>query len=477
MKTRAEIESFIPAYGAAYDVIVCGAGFAGLGAAIAAARSGARTLLLEERGTVGGVADICLWMPSVHMFFANSYKPELAGTSMQGVHAMLVDKLQNLGADASSTNNEEWKDRCRLIIHPDYLQAAVFDLLEEMGCHYRLHSPVTGVIKDGNVLTGVIVRAKDGFQEFRAKVVIDATGDADVAYLAGAPTRKGRESDGLLMPATRTFVLGNVDYPTLYAYKPNVHEKPRDAFKMTEKEREEAYRKNPASVTAADNAFYAIIAEAREQGYATAMWYAFTKTTIPGMVTVNNGGPYESGNIDGTNMQHLTYAVRVGARIAVDFVEIARRWKIAGLEQCYLARLSPAVALRQTRHIVGDYTLSAEDLQTGPEFEDVIALKLESRIDTVYYHAAAKTGTDIPYRCLLPQGIEGLLVAGRCISLTNEAAGGVRAQGTVMQLGQAAGIAAAQSVRQGCQPRYVDIKAVQKELVEMGAPVFRAQLA
>ena len=267
-----------------------------------------------------------------------------------------------------------------------------------------------------------------------------------------------------------------MDYPRIKRFKPNIHAKPRDAYKMTEAEREEAYRRNPASVTPADDAFYAMIAEAREQGYATAMWYAFTPTTLSGVVTVNNGGPFESGNIDATNVRHLTYAERMGARIAVDFVEIARKWRIPGLEQCNLLRLGPALGIRQTRNIVGDYVLTPEDLQTGPEFEDVIALKFESRVDTVYYHAVAKTGTDIPYRALLPKGLEGMLVAGRCISLTSEAAGGVRAQGTVMQVGQAAGVAAAHAARQGCGLRGVDIKAVQQELVAMGAPVFRWQL-
>ena len=132
---------------------------------------------------------------------------------------------------------------------------------------------------------------------------------------------------------------------------------------------------------------------------------------------------------------------------------------------CALVRPS---GVRQTRNIVGDYVLTPEDLQTGPEFEDAIALKFETRVDTVFYHAAAKPGTDIPYRALLPKGLEGILVAGRCASMTAEAAGGVRAQGTVMQLGEAAGVAAAQAVRQGCHARYVDIKAVQQALVAIG---------
>jgi hypothetical protein len=277
------------------------------------------------------------------------------------------------------------------------------------------------------------------------------------------------------MPVTRTFVLGNADHARIVAFKPNIHEKPRDAFKMTEQEREDAYRKNPASVTSADDAFYEIMEEARKQGYVTAMWYAFGRTTLPGVVTVNNGGPYAAGNINAADIKHLVYAERMGSRIAVDFVEIARTWRIPGLEECTLLRLGPALGARQTRNIVGDYAITPEDLQSVCEVEDAIALNFETRIDTVYYHAAAKPGNGISYRSLIPKGIDGLLVAGRCMSLTSEAAGGCRAQGTVMQVGEAAGVAAARASAQRCGVREVDIKAVQQALIEMGAPVYRSQ--
>jgi glycine/D-amino acid oxidase-like deaminating enzyme len=279
MLSRDEIEALVPDRDTEYDVIVCGAGFAGIGAAAAAAKSGARTLLLEAKSTFGGIGHFCLWMPSVHMYFADTYKKELRGTSIGGVHQMLMDRLEAMGPDASAHDMAAWKEGCRVTIHPDYLQEAVFQLLEDTGCHYRLYSPVTEVVKDEDAVKGVVTHSKGGRREFRAHVVIDATGDADVAWLAGAQTICGRSSDGLVMPVTRTFVLGNADHARIVAFKPNIHEKPRNAFKMTEKEREEAYKKNPASVTSADDAFYEMIADAREQGYVTAMWFVFGRTT------------------------------------------------------------------------------------------------------------------------------------------------------------------------------------------------------
>ena len=160
MSERSEIEALIPEGDAEYDVVVCGGGFAGLGAAAASARSGARTLLLEAKSGLGGVGYFCLWMPSVHMFFADSYKAELKGKSVGGVHQMLIDKLEAMGPDAAFHDTEEWKDGCRHTIHPDYLQEAAFQLLEDVGCHYRLYSPVTGVVKEGDAVRGVVTHSK-----------------------------------------------------------------------------------------------------------------------------------------------------------------------------------------------------------------------------------------------------------------------------------------------------------------------------
>jgi hypothetical protein len=246
---------------------------------------------------------------------------------------------------------------------------------------------------------------------------------------------------------------------------------------MSEAERDAQYRANPATVTEDDDAFYGIISEARGRGYCTAMWYALTPTTLPGVVSVNNGGPHDIGNLDGTKVQHLTLAERLGAKIATDFVEIANRWKIPGLERCFLYSVGAEVALRETRRIVGDYYLTDEDMIEGTRFDDVIAVDYGKGSDTVHYHAQGKREKAIPYRCLLPRGIEGLLVAGRCVSGSQAALGGVRGMGTCMEMGQAAGVAAALAAAGGKTPREVEAARIQERLHAMGVRLFPADLA
>ena len=191
-----------------------------------------------------------------------------------------------------------------------------------------------------------------------------------------------------------------------------------------------------------------------------------TPTSIPGVATVNNGGLYDVGNIDGTHGADRTLAERAGIQIATDFVKIAREWRIPGLSQCHLLFVADAVAYRETRCIVGDYVITAEHVIDGLVPDDTIARAHEDRLDAVYYHAMAKGRIGIPYRALLPRGIEGMLVAGRCISATQEGLAGFRGMGTVMNIGQGAGVAAALAVRKGITPRQVNPREVRSVLID-----------
>ena len=470
---RGNLEAVIPGGDAEYDVIVCGSGMAGLGAAAAAAGQGARTLVLERRGYMGGITYSCLWMSANGLHVPGMYgKP--TNVNRGGVLDAFAKKIVSLGPDAARRTNvgNRGQDAAGYHIHPDYLRVAIYEFLEESGCHYRVHSPVLDVVKEGNRVAGVVVLDRDGRTTFRANTIIDATGDGDVAFLAGAEFKKGREGDGLCMPTTLTFMLGNVDYPRLKMYKPGHHQKPINTTSLSREEIDRLHKENPASVTEDDAPFYRIIEQARAQGYVTAPWYAMTPTSIPGVVSVNNGGPYEIGNLDGTKTQHLCIAERFGASIAVDFVKIALRWQIPGLERCFLYAVGPEVALRESRRIVGDYYLTDEDMVEGTLFDDVVAIDYGKGSDTVHYHALGKRVKSIPYRCLLPKGIEGLLVAGRCVSASQAALGGIRGMGTCMEMGQAAGVAGALAAAERTTPRKVNVKDVQRRLRAMGVRLF-----
>jgi hypothetical protein len=426
----------IPVSGAKYDVIVCGGGPAGLGAAHGAATHGARTLLLEARTFFGGVAQVGLWMPMNRMFNR--------GKSRGGVHEALVKILDRHAPDSYVPGIENHIAKDGLDIHPDYLRLAAYELLEEAGCDYRFFSPVSEVLMEGDRVRGVAVASKEGRCEFYADVVIDCTGDADVAHWAGVPTEKGREGDGRLMPISLSFALSNVDAEVVLDHA-NDRSK-RDVFLRR-------------------------MEEARQKGYAIAKWYFFDKSTVPGTVSVNNGGPHEAWDkiMDGTKTQDLNVIDRMGVKIAVDFVRAARELKLPGLENCSLMRVSPFPGVRETRRVVGEYVMQDRDAIEGTRFEDAVVVRYGDRIDSQNLEMGQHMhyGHQMPWRCLVPLKAEGLLVAGRCASATQIGATAGRSMGNMMAMGQAAGVGAAQCVQDRTTPRKVDPRKIREKLKAM----------
>lgn len=423
--------------GERFDVIVCGGGPAGIGAAIAAKEAGASVLLLEGSSLMGGVAAAAMWMP-VNRITLDGVTPE--GGKRGGVHDRFVAAIQRHGGEAYSMRRHPATDRRGgMQIHPEYLRLAVMELLEDCGCKYRLFSPVTGVIKQENCVTGVVATTKEGTETFYAERVIDCTGDGDVAYYAGVEMQKGRESDGIFLPPALLFTLSNVDIDAFYR------------FKLSQ-----------------TKAYQDMIDKAAGQGALVCRWYDFDETSLPGVVNVNNGGLEGWEKLDMTNPDDRTVAERMGIQAAIDFTNFVRSMKMPGLEDCHLMRAGYQVAIRDTRRIVGEYLISHEDALEAPEFKDIVSRRY-GFIDAVgYYTADMVSGHAYPYRCLVPAHIDGLLVAGRCASATHLGFASGRGMGECMGMGQAAGVAAALSIQQQVQPRHVSVSSVQGFIRGMG---------
>lgn len=387
-----------------YDVIVAGSGPAGIGAALAAAQSGVKTLILESRGFPGGVSTVSPWMPINRML--------LNGGTRGGSHEILVAEIKKLGKIASCSGRVNMIDGDGLNCHPAYLELAIYNAFENNGVDYLLNAPVIDAIKSENKVIGVVVQQQSGLLKLYADVVIDATGDGDVAAAAGADFDEGRVEDGRHMPVALGFMVSGIDYDRIVKW----WKKDDNGKKILEK--------------------------AEQDGYKLAAWYGFNKSTIPNVVGVNNGGYKHAPNLSTLECTHYTYARRIGLQIAIDFIEILNNNDIDGVDEAYLLSVGADLGIRDTRRIKGEYTQTLQDAEQGTFFDDYVARKYGAVDANQLYIGKMSSGYGYPYRSMIAKGIDGLLLAGRCGSATllGHAAG--KSMGNMMDLGQAAGVAA-----------------------------------
>lgn len=440
-----------------YDVIVSGGGPAGVTAAVAAARNGARVLLIERYGFLGGMGSAALvgpWMT----FHADSNTQVVRGIADE-----IVDRLKAVGGSLGHVPDTTGYVATVTPFDPELLKVVNLELCLDAGVQLLLHTWVTGAIMDGNRVTGLRIFNKSGSQELHAKVFIDATGDGDVAVAAGAEFQVGRESDGLMQPLTLMFTLGNVDMDAVKSY---MKEHPDEFYRKTEFDRiDEATH---LSV----NGFYNHLRAAREANEVDLDrdMVLFFQTVRPNEVTVNMTRAIK---VDGTDAWQVTQAEIALRRQVVQLVAFFRK-RIPGFSQSYLAASGFQAGVRETRRITGEYILNVDDIVDGVAFPDAISrnaypIDIHSPdgegVETITIKAKSYA---IPLRSLLPKGIEGLLVAGRCISCSHETLAAVRTQPSVMAMGQGAGTAAAMAVDSGKSLRELDIDALQATLRAQG---------
>ena len=395
---------------ARHQVVVAGGGPSGVIAAVAAARSGADTLLIERYAFLGGNGTAGLM--TCYNGFRNQHKPDALQT-VKGIPAEYIAELVRLGgvADSDTYNSPPHDYRngdltYTIPFDAEAAKVASLNLLTRAGVKLRLHSWIAAPMMSGSRVTGVIVESKSGRQAIAADIVIDCTGDGDVAARAGAQFM-GPAAQGDRMQMSLMYGLGGV----------------------------------PASVKGPFGGM--------RKGEHVVRW-----------------GPAASG--DGLDVLNLT-RVEVESRLKLwDDVEQLRRQ--AGMESLYLSQTATCIGVRETRRILGEYVLTADDAIAGKRFADAIAISSNPMPE---YHGRRyffqHEGFDIPYRCLVPKTVDGLVLSGRCISCEQGAFQSARSMAPAMAVGHASGCAAALAAKTGLQPRKLDVQELRRLLLSQKA--------
>ncbi|MFC1714202.1 FAD-dependent oxidoreductase [Candidatus Poribacteria bacterium] len=414
------------------DVVVAGGGPAGIGTALAAARMGAKTLLVEQFGALGGVATTGL-----HTHVCTLKDAGAKNLIVGGISKELSDRLVELNTATLGAH---------LDFELESMKRELDAMMLESGVELLYYTLVSDTIVSDDSIEGIIVENKSGRSAILSKMVVDCTGDADVAARAGAPFEKGRESDGGMQPVTLMFRIGGVDWSMLREYR------------LSDPKLEEMCRK---AIRAGDMEPF----QTRLMGF----WFCHIRPDQVGVNFTNITG------IDSTNADDLTRATIEGRKQAKTLMEVLRKY-VPGFEDGYIIDTAAVIGIRESRRIIGEYVMTVDDVVNVKKFPDGIAkgsffVDIHHPTDTGLHnprYLGQGTHYDIPYRCIVPRRIDDLLVAGRCISVTHEALGSTRVMFQCMALGEAAGTAAALCISQGVIPRKLDAQLLRKELAARG---------
>ncbi|KRP87375.1 hypothetical protein AOQ73_32870 [Bradyrhizobium pachyrhizi] len=435
----------VPVYGE-YDVVVLGGGPAGIAAAVGAACAGRRTLLIERygflggMGTAAGVTNFCGLHANI---FGEMHRV------VQGIASDLLARIDRLGG----------LNAPHLILGKILAQAydtaaykiAADDLLAHHKVDILFHALGAGVVMDGSHIRALMVETKAGRQAVRASIFIDCSGDGDLAVWAGAPYEVGDNAGGMLYPSMM-FRLNGID--------------PAKAG--------DAWRTIPALMAEAEAAgthrFPRKSAIVRPQ-----------KSQIEWRVNFTQVTRSDGGAISGIDPDDMTRGEIEGRRQAVEAFRFLRT--VPGFENSYIVDLPPQLGIRETRRVIGGYMLSGEDVLGCASFEDSIGVNgwpKESHVpgDVIFEFPPipeSRGYNELPYRMLVPEGVDNLLVAGRCASMTHEGQSAARVSGACFVMGEAAGTAAALALSGNTIPRDISVEKLQQQLGTQGAFIGRDQ--
>lgn len=441
-------------------VVVVGGGAAGIAAALSAARTGAPTTLIEAQGFVGGNSAILPWLG----FHSRDYRQVV-----RGIAAELVTDMHRRGHASGFVLDPVCGSAVSLDNH--HYRIRVMQLLHDAGVRLLLHSPVVGVDRHRDRIAAVQVENKSGRQAIAGDVFIDASGDGDVAYQAGATWSKGRTADGRVQAPTLVFRVGGIDrtamvegfrrdrglFRDLLADHPTVLAKLLDRL--------------PQQDVIVFGGFTRALAEARQAGMIDV-----PATRVVGVKT-HPADEFAAvstkvADFDPTDNAAISRAyTEAYAQIPQLLAFFAKA--IPGFAGCRLIEIAPMLGIRESRRVHGDYLLTADDVVTGATFADAVAMGGYHidihRPDGSWVDSTAVQPYDIPLRSLTAKGIDNLLIAGKCVSASHEALASTRVIPTCMAQGQAAGTAAALGVARNLTPREVSYSALRDRLRQDGA--------
>ena len=460
MTTITEPTREIPVIGE-YDIVVAGGGPGGLPAAIAAARSGAKVLLIERYGFLGGMATAGLIGPILAHTAHHSQEPTIGGIPKE-----ICVRMAEIGGAVP------WEDSLKswgVSFYAEALKYIADRVVEEAHISLRLHTMVVDAVREGDEIKALILESKSGREAVLGKVFVDATGDADVAFRAGLTCTKGRKADGAMQSLGSMFRIGRL----------------------------------PANLDEARKIANEKVAEAVERGelvlYNTSLGHQGS-TIVPGELTAN----ITRFNGDATSAWDLTVGEVFVRKMTWDVVKFWRE-NIPGLEDVLLIATATQIGIRETRQVVGDRIITGQDIVDGMRCEDSVARnsywidihcplgrvrnkthlcckecpnnppclmfeKFEGDLPGKLYPPDGGW-CDIPYASIISQDARNLLTAGRCISADHQAMSALRVMGPCMAIGEAAGTAAAMAVEHGNNVRAFDVQKLRAKLTENGALV------
>lgn len=436
------------------QVIILGGGPTGTVAAIASARHGAATILIERGESLGGVAasgGLSVWGPfddgdrlldwdrdfKIENGLPLTSEMKIGNRVIKGIPEEILNRLVKAGAATDYG--------CGFIpVNPETLKLVLEEMLAEAGAEIIYGSQIYGVNKKRNRISSVLIANKNGSRKIAGDIFVDATGDADLAAFAGAPFEMGRKTDGQMQGVTLVFKMGGTNFPGRFYQS-------REDMKKANEEFEKAFKRGEISTLCKVGCI----------------------NKIPGMDGVVAINTQHTFNVDATKPDDLQRAILKGRKEVHETALMFSKY-LKGFEKSYLLDTAPFIGIRETRRIIGQYTMTLKDILSAREFEDSIgrnAYNIDIHIpdaESVMDEICLKPGTSytIPYRSLLPQNVDNLLVAGRSISSTHEAQSSIRIMPCCMVTGQAAGTAAALSAKDNSNPADIDIKILQDILIK-----------